>query len=456
LQNREPRQVGAADAHARTNAQETNARAEEMMPRARAEISAIQSARKRHAIQQAMRAPFYRGKLDHIDLDRLDDPCEWEKIPVLDKDMLRSMSVREFYRDFCLQPAPGDYIAQYWRSGGTTGPPLFYPRSRRDIEAAMRGFARVYACAGARPGELVHCAFPLGIHPVGTMMARAAEAFGMGVLSAGAGTTTPSALQIELIDKLSPDIFVGMSSYALHLANVADHNKIDLANGSVKLIICSAEPLSAAKREKIGRMWGAEVRDSFGMTEAGMMAAEDGGANGFRVWTDLFLVEIIDPVSGKTAAEGKTGALIVTPLFTNNITPFLRWASGDIVTMHNNVPGDGPFSVFPIMHHAHRTTGFIKVRGINIDHAEFEDFMFRMAVINDFKCEAVTIGGLDELRVCVEIKRDSEPIAAIAEVEREIKRVFEISPQVVTLELGTLVREFEASVKAPRIRDLRT
>jgi hypothetical protein len=33
--------------------------------------------------------------------------------------------------------------------------------------------------------------------------------------------------------------------------------------------------------------------------------------------------------------------------------------------------------------------------------------------------------------------------------------VFELSPHVVTLELGTLAREFEASVKATRILDRR-
>ena len=92
----------------------------------------------------------------------------------------------------------------------------------------MHGFARVYACAGAKPGQTVHTAYPLGIHPVGQMMARAAEASGLGALMAGAGTTTPSALQIELIDKLKPDVLTGMSSYALHLANLADQDGIDL------------------------------------------------------------------------------------------------------------------------------------------------------------------------------------------------------------------------------------
>ena len=72
-----------------------------------AEIAAIHSARKVAAVRQAKRAPFFRGKLDHIDLDRLDDPAEWAKIPLLDKDMLRSMSDAQFYRDFCLPPARG-------------------------------------------------------------------------------------------------------------------------------------------------------------------------------------------------------------------------------------------------------------------------------------------------------------------------------------------------------------
>jgi len=62
---------------------------------------------------------------------------------------------------------------------------------------------------------------------------------------------------------------------------------------------------------------------------------------------------------------------------------------------------------------------------------------------------------LDQLRLCVEIRRDADTAAAAVQLEREIRRVFEISPQVVTLPLGTLAREFEQSIKAARIRDLR-
>src|ERR1044072_5299372 len=218
------------------------------LPTSRAEIGAIQGKRKRRAVEQAKRAPFYAGKLDHIDLDRLDDDA-WRKIPILDKDMLRGLSDSAFYETFCLKPDDG--IAEFWRSGGATGTPLFYPRSFEDIRYAMAGFSRIYRCAGCARGGRAHVSFPLGIHPVGQMLARCATDVGIAVNWAGSGTTTPSVMQIELIDRLKPTIWMGMSSYGLHLANLAEARGLDLAASSVQTILCSAEPLSDAKQ--IGR-----------------------------------------------------------------------------------------------------------------------------------------------------------------------------------------------------------
>ena len=431
------------------------------LPKSRAQIAAIQSERKRVALAQAQRAPFYRGKLEHVNVDRLDDPEEWRRIPILDKEMLRALSDREFYESFCLSPPDG--IAEYWRSGGATGRPLFYPRSPTDIRYGVLSFARVFDCIGCGPGERVHDSFPLGIHPVGHVFARAAQSRGIAVNWAGAGTTTPSQLQLELVDRLRPTVWMGMSSYGLHLANLAEVAGVDLAASAVETVICSAEPLSDAKREKLGRAWGARVRDTFGMTEAGMMGAEDAtleeknrpDGGGFRIWTDMYFVEVVHPETHAPVAEGEVGALVVTPLWMNNVTPFLRWLSGDLVTLREADDGRGPFSVFPLVRHAHRTTGFFKVRGVNVGHAEFEDFMFRVPEVSDFKCEAVATGGLDVLRVSIEVKRSAAPGAVAASLADAVKRSFEITPEVAVLETGTLAREFEASVKAPRFADRR-
>src|SRR5262249_54234200 len=133
------------------------------LPRSSAEIEAIQSGRKRRAVEQAKRAPFYAGKLDHLNLNKLDDPAEWRKIPILEKDMLRALSDQEFYGAFCLTPDDG--LAEYWRSGGATGTPLFYPRSFADIDAATVGFARIFACTGCARGARAHVSFPPALHP---------------------------------------------------------------------------------------------------------------------------------------------------------------------------------------------------------------------------------------------------------------------------------------------------
>jgi phenylacetate-CoA ligase len=423
------------------------------LPSSSAEIEAIQSRRRRRAVEQARRAPFYAGKLDHIDLDRLDDPDEWRRIPILDKDMLRVLPDQAFYGAFCLTPEDG--IAEYWRSGGSTGAPLFYPRSFADIDAAMVGFARIFDCAGCARGARAHVSFPLGIHPVGHMVARSAIGAGIAVNWAGSGTTTPSLMQLDLIARLKPSIWTGMSSYGLHLANLAEARGIDLAAGSVDTILCSAEALSDAKRAKLARHWGARVFDTFGMTEAGMMGAEDAAGGGFRIWTDMFLIEVLDPDTLKPVGEGAVGTLVVTPLWTNNVTPFLRWSSGDLVSFRRGEEDGRPYSVFPRLKHAHRTTGFFKVRGISLNHADMEDFMFRNVDIGDFKAEVVTKSDLDVLVLSIEVRRGADGATVAAALRKAVRDRFQLTPEVEVIAAGTLAREFEASVKTPRFADKR-
>jgi phenylacetate-CoA ligase len=146
---------------------------------------------------------------------------------------------------------------------------------------------------------------------------------------------------------------------------------------------------------------------------------------------------------------------VVTPLWTHNVTPFLRWSSGDLVSYSEADDGAGPFSVFPRIRHAHRTSGFFKVRGINLGHQDLEDFIFRRAEIGDFRAEALNEGGLDLLRLSIEVRRDADARAVAAAIADAVKAQFELTPQVVVLETGTLAREFEANVKAPRFLDRR-
>lgn len=430
------------------------------LPKSRQEIRRIQSERKRAAVQQALRSPFWQKRIPkNISLERLDNPDVWRSIPILDKDTLRALPDAQFYGEFCI--ADHDGVAEYWRSGGVTGQPLFYPRSFRDLEFGLEAFARTYDCAGAKRGDRAHVSFPMGIHPVGQVFARCAASRGITVNWAGAGTSTPSALQLELIQRLKPTLWLGMSSYALHLANLAEARGLDL---KVDKIMTSAEPVSQAKRDKIERSWGARLIDTFGMTEAGMMGAEwkeDEAGTGFRIWSDMYLIEVLDPKTLEPAKEGEVGTLVVTALWSNNVTPFLRWSSGDLVTYseaddEREGKEAGRFSVFPRLRHAHRTAGFFKIRGVNLGHQDLEDFMFRHLEIGDFRAEAVNEGGNDILRLSIEVRRGTDAAGLSKTLSSKMRETFELAPQVVLLEAGTLAKEFEANLKAARFVDRRS
>lgn len=172
------------------------------IPKSREEIAKIQSVRKKIALQKARKSAFHQGRLDHIDEDKLDDPEEWRKIPLLTKDALREIPPERFFDDFC--HAPRNEIAELWRSGGSTGVPLFYPRTFEDLPYCLLSFARNLIAPNLGKKDTAQISFPLGIHPVGHVYARACQELGIGVNWAGAGNSTPSALQIDLIHRLQP------------------------------------------------------------------------------------------------------------------------------------------------------------------------------------------------------------------------------------------------------------
>ena len=124
------------------------------------------------------------------------------------------------------------------------------------------------------------------------------------------------------------------------------------------------------------------------------------------MWSDLFFCEVVDENDRRAGARRRDRHAGDDGADNNNITPFLRWNSGDLISMRSKGDGSGPWSIFPVMRHARRTVGFFKVRGVNINHNELEDLMFFNQAIQDFKAEVVaTDEGLDLLRLLVEPRR---------------------------------------------------
>jgi len=414
-----------------------------LWPKSVSQLKKIQLERKRVAVERARQSRFLKKRIPKGKAEDI-----WHRIPLLTKEELRAIPPERFHEEFCIQPRSA--AVEYWRSGGATGRPLFYPRSAEDMEHGLRAFERAWALIGAKRADCAHISFPLGVHPVAHLYARTAINHGIGTVWCGAGTNTPSEVQLELIDQLKPTIWLGMASYGLHLANLAESKNYDLRSSSVKKIIVAAEPLSPVKRKKLETAWGAEVFDHFGMTEGAFVAGEGVGHHGLHIWADQFYCEVVDEKSGEPLPEGEVGSLVVTPLWNNCMTPFLRWSSGDLVSMQSEGKGKGPWSIFPMLKHERRTVGFFKVRGVNINHAELEDLLFRDPEVVDFRAEVYNQGDNDVLHLHVE-KRSGTRESTI----ESVRKTFQVAPEVTLLPRGQIAKDFEAAVKAPRFVDKR-
>ena len=173
-------------------------------------------------------------------------------------------------------------------------------------------------------------------------------------------------------------------------------------------------------------------------------------------WTDLFYLEVIDSANGKPVAPGEQGLLVMTPLWSNTITPFLRWLTGDIVRL---AAADGGPTIRSRSFRSCITSSAPRASSRSAAStsttATSRTSCSPQAEVTDFRAEAVNDGGLDALRLQIEVRRSADPVAARRALGEWIKVTFGLTPEVEVLEMGTLAREFEKAVKVPRFIDRR-
>ena len=166
-------------------------------------------------------------------------------------------------------------------------------------------------------------------------------------------------------------------------------------------------------------------------------------------------IEILNEETFKPVDEGEPGLLVMTPMFSNNGAAFLRWNSGDIVTWKRNGETSSGLVSF-LLSATHTARPAFSKFEVNINHQEYEDFIFDIPEVNDFKAELVTASdGTDAFLLSIELRPGSDTSVVTQNVIDKTKRVFEVTADVHVMQIGTLAKEFESSVKAPRFADLR-
>jgi len=138
--------------------------------------------------------------------------------------------------------------------------------------------------------------------------------------------------QIKTMRESGTTLIIGTSSFLYELSKAA-RGLIQPGELGIKRIICSSEPLTQCMRKEIEEVWGCKTLRQWGMTELGLAnAIECMEQDGFHLNNPDFLVEVIDPITGKQLLPGEEGELVVTTL-RRKCMPLIRYRTRDITTL---------------------------------------------------------------------------------------------------------------------------
>jgi phenylacetate-CoA ligase len=227
-------------------------------------------------------------------------------------------------------------------------------------------------------------------------------------------------------------------SYALHMAEVARENQIDVADLAVRAIIVAGEPGGSipAIRDQIESFWNAKVVDHSGASEVGPWGFADPAARGLYVNEAEFIAEFISIDSGEPADDGELAELVLTALGRSG-SPAIRYRTGDLVRPTWN---DDQACNFVLLSGGvlGRTDDMMIVRGVNVFPSSIEQILRSFPEIVEYRMTAFKQAALDQLKIEIE-DRLQQP----DRVKQELNLRLGFRVEVECVPLGTLPR-FEA------------
>ncbi|KKU52780.1 MAG: hypothetical protein A3H69_05335 [Candidatus Sungbacteria bacterium RIFCSPLOWO2_02_FULL_47_9] len=142
----------------------------------------------------------------------------------------------------------------------------------------------------------------------------------------------PKAVAVSLL-KFCPEVVESYPSILFELSQAAKNDE-RLSSLRFPLAVSYGETLNSAERQSIQNQFHCAIFDRYGLEELGAIAAECSHHDGFHIYNESFIVEIVDE-KGVSVPSGQRGRIIITDLF-NFVMPFIRYDTGDVGTIINS------------------------------------------------------------------------------------------------------------------------
>lgn len=221
---------------------------------------------------------------------------------------------------------------------GRSSDPVPFVFTKHDLANLDISGRRMMEC-GCSQRDFRHVnAFPFAPHLAFWQAHHAGLGFGTFMVSTGGGKAMGTEGNISIIDKVQPDVLIGMPTFIYHLMRQAVEMGKHWPN--LKRITLGGEKVADGLRARLLDLalelgsHDARIISTYGFTEAKMAFPEcpsemGHGSTGFHLSPDLGIIELVNPSTGAPVAEGQPGEIVFTPLDSRG-TVVLRYRTGDI------------------------------------------------------------------------------------------------------------------------------
>lgn len=413
-------------------------------------------ARQLHRLQEMLRTTmgnntFWKNRFSDADLT-IGDVAGINSLDELD--MLPLTEKSDLVADQSSVPPYGtnltfgrhDYSRLHQTSGTTTGTPMRWLDTPESWHWFLDSWAQIFRIVGLTPEDRL--CFPFSFGPFIGFWAAFEGANRLGNLClAGGGMSSQQ--RLSLIADNQATVVCCTPTYALRLAEVAAESGIDLAAGSVRMLIVAGEPGGSIPsiRSRIEDAWGARVIDHWGMTEIGALGVECvENPAGLHILESECIAEILDPDTLTPAlADGggvRRGELVITNLGRLG-SPLIRYRTGDLVESAPEPCVCGRSLLRLKGGILGRADDMITIRGNNVFPSSVEAILREFDQVTEFRIEVRTVRAMHQILLQLEPSPElSEAGAAhlTQTIRSTIKDRLNFQPEVHIVEQNSLPR----------------
>jgi len=222
---------------------------------------------------------------------------------------------------------------------GRSADPIPFLYSQHDLTNLASAGQRIMEIAGAQREFRLLNMFPYAPHLAFWFVHYASTAFGLFCVGTGGGRVMGTDGNLRMIQKLKPDVLIGMPTFIYHVLQQAVEAGLRCEN--LRRLVLGGEKVAEGMRRKLRNLAhklgspDATVIATYGFTEAKMAWGEcpgppDETPGGYHLYPDLGLYEVIDSKTGAVLPSGEPGELVFTPLEARG-SVVLRYRTGDYI-----------------------------------------------------------------------------------------------------------------------------